>query len=275
MPEGLAKRRQGHEGTLKEDIFLLHGMADDTYGQIIGLVQFLQESHGQLQKLVQDLSAIRAAETNIASELTLIHSQAEANSSDLEAVQQTIESSAMINQDNTIKHNRILADMVDILREVMQAEDSIQAAIVGLTRQMHEHPCPWSQTDEHMTAEDRMDTMNTIVAMAPHFQMLVDRILDREGFETGPDGPKPKYWAKKVLDMFKEAFVAVIFSTMATMLFGWLILRFSGNLEPGKDAQIKELQEQVQTLQRDLNEKDGALLAMRMELIEMRKKTAH
>jgi hypothetical protein len=275
MPDGIVKRRQGHEGTLKEDIFLLHGMADDTYGQIIGLVQFLQESHGQLQKLVQDLAAIRAAETNVASELTLIHSQAEANSNDLEAMQQTIESSAMINQDNTIKHNRILADMVDILREVMQAEDSIQAAIVGLTRQMHDHPCPWSQTDEHMTAEDRMEAMNVIAGMAPDLHILTQRILDREGFEPSPHGPKPKYWAKKVLDMFKEAFVAVIFSTLATMLFGWLILKFSGNLEPGRDVQVKQLQEQIQTMQRELNEKDGALLAARMELIEVRKRATH
>lgn len=273
MSEGIVKRRQGHEGTLKEDIFLLHGMADDTYGQIIGLVKFLQESHSQLQKLVQDLSAIRAAETNTASALTLIHAQAEANSSDLEAIQQTIESSAVIGQDNTIKHNKILADMVDILGDVMNAEDSIQEAIAGLTREMRSHPCPWSQPDETTTAEARMEAMNTLAALIPDIRMLTHRILDREGYEPSPLGPKPKYWAKKVLDMFKEAFVAVIFSTLATMLFGWLILRFSGNLGPEKDSQIKQLQEQVQVLQRSLNERDSETLALRMELIDARKKS--
>lgn len=270
----LNKPATAPDGTLRGDIFLLHGMIDDTYSKILSLIQFVQGSQDKLTQLTTDLTNIKAAATQALSELTLVHAQAEDNNSDLEALQQTIESSVAITQENTKQYNQILKDITEILRDLFQDGETIKAAIVGVSQHMREHPCPWTQGDDNMSGEERMEAMDAIILNGPKIEMLVEHILDREGYELSPDGKyRRKWWLKRDMDRLREAFITVIFTMAATGLLGWAALRVGGYLSPGKDQQLQQLQQQVEQMQRTLNEKDNLLVGAQAELSILRKRS--
>lgn len=253
----LDRRRLSQGSSVKDDLGTLFALGDDTFGHVMKMSRSVQMAVEQLSKLLAEAKSLKTNDANVTSELTLLRDQVDTVDRDLETFRETVEGHSTIIQEISTSERQILASVVETLLDVNDSLESLKASVVGLNTYVKDHPCPWRADAEDMTAEERVNALTKIARLVPTLEMILTKAADREGFVTEPgEVPKAKYWAKKVLDRFRDALIAAFFSAIASGVIALLAFTYYfGSKSVVAKAREDKQAEMIQRLQKLEDEK--------------------
>ena len=237
----------------------------ETVGQIFQqmatITGGLSTCNANLQRLAEELKASQGALADLAS----VRDLSDTISEDVQALQTTISQS----YDQIVGQSEAIMALLDTMQAVFDGQESFRSAVLGLTQQVHDLPCPWSQPSEdgEMTPEDRMAAMDSFLGLMPRIEIVVKGALDSQG--RNPSTGDDKWWGMRLMDQLKEAVVTVLLAVAAGMLLTPMAQNLLNYINP-QDTQATELQhrlnERITSLEADLKSKDAALAETKEEL---------
>ena len=256
-PDLTQERRRIVDASVKEDLAALHETSSDTLSAIAQVSGHLTAYNDQLVKLVTEMNGFKGSGAEIAA----IHDLSTTISDDLQALQQTVGQS----YNQIVGQSEAIMALLDTLQSVFDAQEAVRHAVLGLTQQVHDHPCPWGRQGATLTPEHRMESMDVLVSMIPRLELVIQNALDAEG-RDGKTGDA-KWWVRKWIDRLKEEVITVFLAAMAGLIIGsWgsAILGYLNPQVPEAVVQIqRQLNDKISNLERDRDAKE--LIIKRLE----------
>ena len=217
MPTPSTPPHRAPGASVKEDLGVMLAVGDDTLAHVAKMSVDLQLAIEHLTKLLSEAHSLKTNDAGVMSELTLLRDQVDTFSSDVATFQAAVENHDGVIQEVSSQEINVLASVVATLLDVNDSLESLKASVVGLNTFTKDHPCPWASDSVGLTALERIHALTEIARLLPTLQVVLSKAADREGFVTKDDGTDPhrKYWARRYLDQFRDAIVAMVFSTLA------------------------------------------------------------
>ncbi len=234
----------------------------ETVGQILQQMVFvtggLSTCNASLQKLAEDLKASQGTLADIAS----VRDLSDTLSEDVQALQTTIGQS----YDQIVGQSEAIMALLDTMQAVFDGQESFRNAVLGLTQQVHDQPCPWSKLGEEglLAPEQRMEAIDNLLTLLPRIEIVMKDALDAQG--KNPATGEDKWWGVRLMDQIKEAMVTVVLAVLAGMILSPVAQNLLSYLNPQATQEAEEQRRRISNLEADLKSKDAELAETKEEL---------
>ena len=223
MTDQPERRKLPSSSSLAEAVGAVFNLGDETFAQLVRTAKSVQQVTDVLNHLLQEAKTLKGNDANTLSELTLLRDQADTFSQDLASLQHAVEAHGDTITERSTREMHILGSVVETLLDVSDSLESLKASVVGLNTFVKDHPCPWAKDTGGLSPEARIAAIESILKLLPTLDIVLKKALDREGFLIPKPGdpPEEKYWLRKLIDRFRDALVAAVFSTVASGAVTW------------------------------------------------------
>lgn len=232
--------------------------------QVASITGGLSAYNASLQKLAEELKVSQGTLADLAS----IRDLSDTISEDVQALQTTISQS----YDQIVGQSEAIMALLDTMQVVFDGQESFRNAVLGLTQQVHDQPCPWSLLgkDGELTPAERMEAIDSFLGLMPRIEIVVKDALDARG--KVPSTGEDKWWGMRLMDQVKEAVVTVLLAVLAGMLLAPVAQNLLSYINPQATQETEQqhrLTERITSLEADLKSKDAALTETKEELAKV------